>query len=76
VIERFRRAGHRQAFLTTGKDTKAAAFYGSKGSCLPCIKKPFGRRFNELAETVSLNNIMSQRYRNLLHRQRLRSLEA
>jgi GNAT superfamily N-acetyltransferase len=31
VIERFRRAGHRQAFLTTGKDTKAAAFYRSKG---------------------------------------------
>lgn len=31
VIERFRQAGHRQAFLTTGKDTRAAAFYRSKG---------------------------------------------
>jgi GNAT superfamily N-acetyltransferase len=31
VIDRFRQAGHRQAFLTTGKDTKAAAFYRSKG---------------------------------------------
>jgi GNAT superfamily N-acetyltransferase len=31
AIERLRRAGHRQAFLTTGKDTKAAAFYRSKG---------------------------------------------
>ena len=30
-IERLRRAGHRQAFLTTGKDTKAAAFYRSRG---------------------------------------------
>jgi len=31
VIERFRRGGHRQAFLTTGKDTQAAAFYRSRG---------------------------------------------
>jgi GNAT superfamily N-acetyltransferase len=31
VIDRFRQAGHRQAFLTTGKDTKAAGFYRSKG---------------------------------------------
>jgi hypothetical protein len=31
VIERLRHAGHRQAFLTTGKDTRAAAFYRSKG---------------------------------------------
>lgn len=31
AIERLRQAGHRQAFLTTGKDTKAAAFYRSKG---------------------------------------------
>jgi GNAT superfamily N-acetyltransferase len=31
AIERLRRAGHRQAFLTTGKDTKAAAFYRSRG---------------------------------------------
>jgi GNAT superfamily N-acetyltransferase len=31
AIGRFRQAGHRQAFLTTGKDTKAAAFYRSRG---------------------------------------------
>jgi GNAT superfamily N-acetyltransferase len=31
VIERFRQAGRRQAFLTTGKATRAAAFYRSRG---------------------------------------------
>jgi GNAT superfamily N-acetyltransferase len=31
AIARLRKAGHRQAFLTTGRDTKAAAFYRSKG---------------------------------------------
>jgi GNAT superfamily N-acetyltransferase len=31
VIARLRNAGHRQAFLTTGQDTKAAAFYHSRG---------------------------------------------
>src|ERR1700723_4078699 len=31
AIERLRQAGHRQAFLTTGKDTKAEAFYRSRG---------------------------------------------
>jgi GNAT superfamily N-acetyltransferase len=31
AIARLRKAGHRQAFLTTGKDTKAATFYRSKG---------------------------------------------
>jgi GNAT superfamily N-acetyltransferase len=31
VTERLRQAGHRQAFLTTGQDTKAAAFYRSGG---------------------------------------------
>jgi GNAT superfamily N-acetyltransferase len=31
VIHRLRQAGHRQAFLATGKDTKAAAFYRSRG---------------------------------------------
>ena len=31
AAERLRQAGHRQAFLTTGKDTKAAAFYRSRG---------------------------------------------
>jgi GNAT superfamily N-acetyltransferase len=31
VIERLRKAGHRQAFLTTGRETKAGAFYRSKG---------------------------------------------
>jgi GNAT superfamily N-acetyltransferase len=31
AMERLRRRGHRQAFLTTGKDTKAAGFYRSKG---------------------------------------------
>src|SRR3954464_15660055 len=28
---RLRQLGHRQAFLSTGKDTKAAAFYAAKG---------------------------------------------
>ena len=31
AIARLRQAGHRQAFLTTGKDTRAAGFYRSKG---------------------------------------------
>jgi ribosomal protein S18 acetylase RimI-like enzyme len=31
AIKRLRQAGHRQAFLTTGKDTRAAGFYRSKG---------------------------------------------
>ncbi len=31
AITRLRQAGHRQAFLTTGKDTGAAEFYRSKG---------------------------------------------
>ena len=31
ATKRLRQAGHRQAFLTTGKDTKAAAFYRSRG---------------------------------------------
>ena len=31
VIARLRKAGHRQAFLTAGKDTKAAAFYRARG---------------------------------------------
>ncbi len=31
AITRLRQAGHRQAFLTTGKDTRAAGFYRSKG---------------------------------------------
>jgi GNAT superfamily N-acetyltransferase len=31
AIGRFRQAGHRQAFLTTGKETRAAAFYRSRG---------------------------------------------
>jgi GNAT superfamily N-acetyltransferase len=31
AIERLRQAGHRQAFLTTGVGTQAAAFYRSKG---------------------------------------------
>jgi len=31
VMARLRRAGHRQAFLNTGKDTKAAAFYRARG---------------------------------------------
>jgi GNAT superfamily N-acetyltransferase len=31
AIERLRQAGHRQAFLTTGRDTRAAGFYRSKG---------------------------------------------
>jgi GNAT superfamily N-acetyltransferase len=31
AIARFREAGHRQAFLTTGKDTGAVAFYSAKG---------------------------------------------
>lgn len=31
VIARLRSAGHRQAFLTTGQDTRAAAFYRARG---------------------------------------------
>ena len=31
AIRKLRQAGHRQAFLTTGRETKAAAFYRSKG---------------------------------------------
>ena len=31
AITRLRQAGHRQAFLTTGKDTGAAEFYRSQG---------------------------------------------
>jgi GNAT superfamily N-acetyltransferase len=31
AITRLRQARHRQAFLTTGKDTRAAGFYRSKG---------------------------------------------
>lgn len=31
AMEQLRQAGHRQAFLTTGKATKAEAFYRSKG---------------------------------------------
>ena len=31
AIARLRQGGHRQAFLTTGKDTRAAAFYRSRG---------------------------------------------
>jgi len=31
AAERLRRAGNRQAFLTTGKDTKAAGFYRARG---------------------------------------------
>ncbi len=31
AVERLRRAGHRQAFLTTGVDTRAAEFYRRKG---------------------------------------------
>ena len=31
AIGRLRQAGHRQAFLTTGRDTKAAALYRSRG---------------------------------------------
>ena len=31
AIERLRQGGHRQAFLTTDPETKAAAFYRSKG---------------------------------------------
>jgi GNAT superfamily N-acetyltransferase len=31
AIARLRKAGHRQAFLTTGTDTRAAAFYRAKG---------------------------------------------
>lgn len=31
VVRRLRQAGHRQAFLTTGPETKAAGFYRSKG---------------------------------------------
>jgi GNAT superfamily N-acetyltransferase len=31
AIDRLRQAGHRQAFLTTGPESKAAAFYRSRG---------------------------------------------
>jgi GNAT superfamily N-acetyltransferase len=31
AIDRLRQAGHRQAFLTTGPESKAAAFYCSRG---------------------------------------------
>jgi GNAT superfamily N-acetyltransferase len=31
ALRRLRQAGHRQAFLTTGREKKAAAFYRSKG---------------------------------------------
>jgi GNAT superfamily N-acetyltransferase len=31
ALARLRRAGHRQAFLSTGSDTKAEGFYRSKG---------------------------------------------
>jgi len=31
VIEKLRAAGHRQAFLTTGPETRAARFYRAKG---------------------------------------------
>ena len=31
AIGRLRQAGHRQAFLTTGAETEAAAFYRSRG---------------------------------------------
>jgi len=31
AMERLRKAGHRQAFLTTDGDTKAAGFYRAKG---------------------------------------------
>ena len=31
AMARLRQAGHKQAFLSTGKDTKAVAFYQSKG---------------------------------------------
>ena len=31
ATEKLREAGHRQAFLTTGRDTRAAGFYLSKG---------------------------------------------
>ena len=31
AIRKLRQAGHRQAFLTTGRETKAAEFYRSKG---------------------------------------------
>jgi GNAT superfamily N-acetyltransferase len=31
AVARLRRAGHRQAFLSTGRGTKAEAFYRSKG---------------------------------------------
>lgn len=31
AVARLRQAGHRQAFLTTGRDTKAADFYRSRG---------------------------------------------
>jgi GNAT superfamily N-acetyltransferase len=31
ATKRLRKTGHRQAFLTTGKDTRAAGFYQSRG---------------------------------------------
>jgi GNAT superfamily N-acetyltransferase len=31
ALERLRRAGHRQAFLTTGASTRAASFYQARG---------------------------------------------
>lgn len=31
ALDRLRHAGHRQAFLTTGADARAAAFYRAKG---------------------------------------------
>jgi hypothetical protein len=31
AIARLRNAGHRQGFLTTGQDTRAAAFYHARG---------------------------------------------
>lgn len=31
ALERLREAGHRQAFLTTGRDTRAAGFYQARG---------------------------------------------
>ena len=35
VVRRLRQAGHRQAFLTTGPETKAAGFYRPKGGGRP-----------------------------------------
>jgi len=44
VLRRFRQAGHRQAFLTTGKDTKAAGFYRSKGGFSALALRTAGAR--------------------------------